>query len=457
MIRRLRTSDRELLIGAVVVLLGGFLVLGTLTTFLPSMLDRKETQTIRATMANAQQLRKGLEVRIDGIAVGEVAKLEPARGGRATTVVMELDEEKTGPLYADASAAIRFRTVLGGALYVDLERGTPEAGPLADRTIPQERTSQQVEVDDITTVLKGKARRGLQRLPRELRDALADREAPARALDTLASVSGDLAGALEAVRGERPHRDLEEMVRQTARTVAALDRPVGELRTLVSGAASTLQVVAARGEDLRAALRSTPGMSERAGAALRRLDRTLAIAEPLVAQLDEVAPEVEPTVRTLRPVVTDADRLLRRAVPLLRSLDPAARLLDRAAGRAVPLITELEPSLERVDRVLLPALAEVDPETKKSTAVMIGGTFTGLGSGAAGQMDAHGHFMRFPATAGSAPLSTPPCQTYINNPDKEFLVGCERLMEALEAYFTWDPLGKVPGTRSPRPEERSGE
>ena len=455
MIRRLLDWDRPLLVGAVAVALSVFIVVGTLTMFLPSLLHRTDTREIRATFANTQQLRKGMEVRVDGIRVGKVDAVERADGNPpASTIVMEVEEDKTGPLYADMSAAIRFRLVLGGNFYIDLDRGTPEAGPFDGAPIPLERTSYQVELDDVTTVIRDDAKRGLQRLPRELADALADRQAPARTLDTLASVSDDFAGALSALRGERRDRDLRDLLRQTSRTLAALDRPVGELRQLVSGAAATVQVVAARGADLRAALRSAPGMSARVTATLRRLDRTLALADPLVARLDQVAPEIEPALRTLRPVVADADRLLRRATPLLHELDPAAAALDRAASRAVPLLTELEPSLERTDKVLLPMLSEVDPETKKPTSVMIGGTFAGLASGAGGQMDANGHFIRFPVSTGNAFLSSLPCQTYINNPDKEFLIGCERLKEALEAYFSWDPLGKVPGTSSPGGDER---
>ena len=110
---------------------------------------------------------------------------------------------------------------------------------------------------------------------------------------------------------------------------------------------------------------------------------------------------------------------------------------------------ELEPSLERTDKTILPMLSEKDPQTTKSTAVMIGGTFEGLAAGAGGQMDVNGHFIRFPATSGSSPLYSLPCQTYFANPDKAEIVACQTLQQALKTYLNYSPLGQTPGTEPP--------
>jgi hypothetical protein len=88
----------------------------------------------------------------------------------------------------------------------------------------------------------------------------------------------------------------------------------------------------------------------------------------------------------------------------------------------------------------------VDPATQKTTAVMIGGTFAGLGAGAGGQMDSNGHFIRFPATLGSSPLNSLPCQLYISNPDAKQLIACNSLGQALKTYLSYNPLGPPPGS-----------
>jgi hypothetical protein len=60
-------------------------------------------------------------------------------------------------------------------------------------------------------------------------------------------------------------------------------------------------------------------------------------------------------------------------------------------------------------------------------------------------MDANGHLIRFPATLGSSPISSLPCQTYINNPDKQSFIACQSLDKALETYLAYDPFGTTPG------------
>jgi hypothetical protein len=80
---------------------------------------------------------------------------------------------------------------------------------------------------------------------------------------------------------------------------------------------------------------------------------------------------------------------------------------------------------------------------------MIGGTFSNMGPGVGGQMDSNGHFIRFPATFGSSPTATLPCQTYFNNPDKPQMVACQSLSEALQTYLSYQPLGTTPGVEPP--------
>jgi hypothetical protein len=139
-------------------------------------------------------------------------------------------------------------------------------------------------------------------------------------------------------------------------------------------------------------------------------------------------------------------QLVRRAVPLLRALRPAASGLASAARNGLPLVNGLAPSLDRLVKTILPYINEIDPGTKKSTAVMIGGTFSSLGSGAAGQMDENGHFIRFPATSGNSSFNSLPCQVYINNPDAAQIAACNSLQDALGAFLNADPLGPTPGT-----------
>jgi phospholipid/cholesterol/gamma-HCH transport system substrate-binding protein len=354
--------------------------------------------------------------------------------------------DDAGPLYRDAGAVLRWKTVLGGEFYVDLDRGDRSSGELGSAAIPASRTDRQVELDDITTVDRGAAQQGLKTLPGELSKALADHQAPGRLLGAVADVSPDVEQGVGALRGEVPDEDLRGLVEQTSRTVRALDRPDDAVRRLVAGAAATLRTTGARGADISRTIARSPAVMDDASTTLTRLQGTLRLANPLLADLRTPAGQVAPTLRELHPTVTGADKLLKRAEPLLRSLRPAASALASASKSGLPLVDQLVPSLDRLDQTILPMLSEKDPDTTKSTAVMIGGTFEGLAAGAGGQMDVNGHFIRFPATTGNSPLYSLPCQTYIANPDKAQLVACKSLQDALKTYMSWSPLGPTPGT-----------
>ncbi|PTL58167.1 MlaD family protein [Paraconexibacter algicola] len=450
--KALRGNDAALgLVALTVAIL--VLVLG-MTGAISRLFDNAQTRTVRAAFADSQQLRPEDGVRIQGLEAGEVTKTELSDDGRTTLVTMEVETDKGG-LYADAGAVTRFQTVLGGRFYVDLQRGSAARGPLRG-TIPASRTGRQVEIDDVASVVRGDAASGLRTLPGELATALEDEQAPARLLDRVADAAPDIETGVGALRGQDLDRDLRDLVSETAKTVSALDGPRDELRTVISGAATTLGTIADRGDDVRALAARAPATLRQVDLTTARLDRTLTLANPLVKRLQPAADDVAPTFRALRPVIADADALATRAKPLVRALRPAVTSLAGAAKAGLPLLEELEPSLDRLDDVILPYLAEKDSGTGKSTAVMIGGTFAGLAAGAGGQMDANGHFIRFPATVGSSNLSSIPCQVYLNNPDAEQLVACQTLQEALGTFFGYQPLGPTPGTEPASAARRKG-
>ncbi len=442
---RTRVADARL--GLISLAVAAALVVFSLTGVLSGLFGGEDTRTVRAIVADSQQLRAGDHVRIQGLEAGKVRKTELGPDRRSSIVTMDVKDD-VGSLYADAGAIVRWHTVLGGHFYVDLQRGSPARGKLQG-TIPLSRTARQTELDDVASVISGDARRGLQTLPGELSDALADPQAPARLLDKVAEIAPDAQRGLRAARGTDLDKDLRVLVSSAAATVHALDAPQDALRRVVGGAATTLETIAARGDDVRAFQAGAPATLQEVDTTVTALRGTLGAANPLLAKLQEPAGQVRATFSALQPQVTAADSLVRRAVPLLQRLRPAVRSLGSTARGALPLLEDLQPTFDRLDKTILPYLAEKDPGTGKSTAVMIGGTFAALGAGAGGQMDANGHFIRFPATVGSSNFNSLPCQIYIANPDAKQLIACQTVKQILASSLAYQPLGPTPGTESP--------
>jgi virulence factor Mce-like protein len=428
-------------IGIVAAAFTVLLLVAVETGAVSGLLSPPGNRTVKARFADARQLTPGDPVRITGVNVGTVQSL--SLHGRAALVTMKL-QSSAGPVYADAGAQIRFRTLLGGNFYVDLNRGRASSGTLGSQTIGQSHTGSQVELDDITSVVQGQAKQGLQKLPRQLAIALGDRRYPARSLQTLARQSPSLAGGLNALRGEQPDGDIHTLIDSANTTVQALDEPYGQLQHLVRGTASFLQATGARSADLQRTIQDAPALLHRTDITMRALNSTLRLANPLLVKLQASAPAVAPTVRGLRGTVGPANVLLGHATPLLHNLRPAVSLLAGASQKALPLLTQLTPSLDELAHKILPYMSEIQPDSKHSMAEMIGPGFAGLGAMGAYE-DNNGHFARFPATAGSQSFYLP-CQADFNPSQTQQLLACETIGQALGQLFASSPAS---GSKQP--------
>ena len=66
-------------------------------------------------------------VRIAGVEVGKVSKVEPAAEGSTASVITMKIKDEALPLHTDARLKIRPRIFLEGNFFVDVRPGTPGA------------------------------------------------------------------------------------------------------------------------------------------------------------------------------------------------------------------------------------------------------------------------------------------------------------------------------------------
>lgn len=424
-------------LGTVAIVLSVVVMLFWYLGYAQKLLSDKGRE-ITAEFSAVPQLQEGDPVKVDGRDEGRVQEIEQVDGGKAARVTFDVSED-AGPLYDDAVVQLRWKSLLGGSFYLEVDRGTEPAGPLSG-TIPRKQTVQQVEVEDITTIFQGRVRSGLTTLPDELSRGLRDPQPVDDLLDQAQEDSPSLEAGLRAVRGQTPDVDLRNVITGTAATVTALDAPRDELRSLVAGAASLVGTTAGRQAELRSTLDAGPALTTNVRTTLARLDGTLEGADGLVRKLDVAADEIDPTLAALNPTLTRTARLLGSARPLLRTLRPTVRSLATLGRRGVPLLDGLQPSLDRLDDKILPFLSRKDPQTGKPTSAMIGGTAAGFG-GSASQQDRNGHFIRFPASisVASSPSVYLPCQTALTDPTQAQALTCDGLDTALQEYLEYLP------------------
>jgi ABC-type transporter Mla subunit MlaD len=391
------------------------------------------SRTIKADFKSIEAIVPNDPVRIDGVQVGSVSGESRDSGGRGATLTITLDSN-AGPIYANAGAAILWRTALGANDAISLNPGTRAAGLLGSRTLPRSQDSNQVELDEITRVLHGGAPTGIRTMLQQFGPAFADHPALAGDLGTVAKIAPAATVGIGAVRGVVPDTDLKALVSNTAQAATALDVGTGasETQEFVESAAATLSAVSGSQADLRSTIADAGRVLPPLTVTANGIDHMLNHLDPLVLKLTPIAPHVAPTLRALHPAVVDANGLLRDATPLLHTLHPTVTSLDETARVGVPVLNNLNPSLVRLENKILPGLDEQGPEEKGHPAyTMIGPVFVGLG-GLSSFFDNNGYIANLSLGVDTQGEQILPCTENFAGTD---VLVCESLSDSLATLF----------------------
>jgi virulence factor Mce-like protein len=205
------------------------------------------TYRVKAVFATGAQLVAGDDVTISGFRVGRIEALKPVAGGAAADLTMHA---QYAPLFKDARAMVKTKNLLGET-YVELNRGTPGAGPLPDGGgIDLAHTLTPVEVSQVLDVLDADTRQRLVLLINELGEAVQGRgqDLNASAAD-LRSVAASLETIARSVASQADHLDtLISALRKVLDTLAAYH---SQIRALVADWDRVMRALASRESDLQ--------------------------------------------------------------------------------------------------------------------------------------------------------------------------------------------------------------
>ncbi len=406
-------------IAVVVVLVGAFLF--ALTKELPFVGDNGRLVT--AEFPTARQVNGDTPVRVRGVNVGTVDSVRYDDARRVSVVRLRLTDDHVH-LRSDATAALRWRTVLGGRMELALDPGSaPSAlqGPIR-------RTRIQAELEDVTRVFQEDGGDGMRAVLRELPKAL---EGPAagRVIDGLAPRLRSLAPATRALRGERDG-DLRRLVRSSARVTAATEAAHATLGAFVTGAAQTFRTTADRDAQLRATFRLAPAALRTTVATIGDLDATLPQLDALVRELRPGARRLGPVLARTTPTIVGLRSLLGAARPLVRRLRPAVAQLTTAASIGDRLLDGLDPTIRRTADDLVPYLERTDDDLGVPVYQLIGPGIATLGA-AGGLYSEIGHLVNFPIQPGEGSQTFLPCATFITDPSAAQKLRCDGVNRAL--------------------------
>jgi len=323
--------------------------------------------TFKAVFNDVNNLKPKSPVRIAGVDVGKVTKVEPVEKGKgAAQVTMEL-QDKGLPIKKDAELKIRPRIFLEGNFFVELDPGTSSTPDFdSGETVPSSQTSSSVQLDEILTSLQTDTRADLQKLLQGYGNALNGPPLPGEDADQLPMTQGQTAAeslndsldtAADALRGiaivndaalGTELHDLSDLVGSTARVSHTLAAKEEQLKDFVTNFNRTVAAFAAEQDNLKQTIHLLPEVLEQANPALDKLNaafppvrafareilpgvrETPATIEAAFPWIDQVRALVSPAelqglANDLRPAVDDLARLTDDTVRLLPKVDDASR------------------------------------------------------------------------------------------------------------------------------------
>jgi phospholipid/cholesterol/gamma-HCH transport system substrate-binding protein len=240
--------------------------------------------SIKAEFASASGIQSGDPVRVAGVEVGSVTKVE--RVERTTNVRATLKLDKGTWLADGTRASIRLRTLLGSR-FVSLD--TPSTGRrlAAGTIIPVDRTEIPVELDQTLDALSHVAK------PFDVRSFNALVGAFAGGLDghaqQLNAMLGDLAHLSDVMAAKQG--DIDTLIAATAKLSTAVDDRREALGTSIDSFAQILGTLAARRQQLSDLVSAVHTLSDRLTPLLAKsqgtVDHALSDLVTTVGVLDE--------------------------------------------------------------------------------------------------------------------------------------------------------------------------
>ena len=291
---------------------------------------------LHAVFDSANRLQARSPVRIAGVNVGKVTKIDSLGDGSGKSKVTMEIEDKGLPIHTDAELKVRSRIFLEGNYFVDLKPGTPDAPKFeSGDTVPANQTAAPVQFSQLLAALQSDTRADLRRFLKEYSTALKGSGARGfnQAVKHWADAYRNTSQVNDATRGIGAH-DLTRVLTGQAKVFGALSSNEQALKDLVTGLNRTVAAFAVQEDNLRAAI--------------PELRDVLKVGRPALASLNKALPSARAFARDALPGVRSTNVTLDAQIPFIRQ----ARLLvrPREAGGLVEDLKATVPSLVRLNK-----------------------------------------------------------------------------------------------------------
>ncbi len=319
-----------------------------------------EGYRVNAQFPEATQLAQEAEVRISGVKVGKVRKVEPDNQTGLTDAVLEIDA-RYAPLAKDTRAMLRQKTLLGET-YVEVAPGSNSSGMIPDGgKLPQGQVADTVQLDEILRTFDPETRaRFSVWLDQQGRAALGNGEAINDAIGNLTPFAENTDDVLKVLRAQGG--ETRRLIRDTGVVFHALSERQGQLRSLIRNSNTVWGTTARRNAQLADTFRVLPTFLRESRTTTTRLTKFADDTNPLIDQLRPAARELSPTLQDLDAISPDLKSLFHNIAPLVKVSKPGLPAATEALNNTRPVLGRHGhlPAPVHPDRGLPRALQEGD-------------------------------------------------------------------------------------------------
>lgn len=309
-----------------------------------------EGYKVTVPFTEASQLAEGADVRISGVSVGRLSRVERDAEGLAQAT-LELDSEYA-PIPKDTQAVLRQKTLLGET-YVELTPGSEESGALEEGgAIPMAQVSDTVQLDELFRTFDTRTqeafRAWMQGQASALRGRGDDFSATIASLEPFADQADQFLRQLDT-----QEEAVTRLVSEGGTVFDALSERQGQLQGLIRQSNTVFGTTARRNEELAEAFTIFPTFLRESRATLTRLEEFAIDTDPVVTALRPGARELAPTARELQALAPDLRSFFQVLPGIIdaapEGMEATRRLLD---DHLPPLLGQLDDWLAPVNAII---------------------------------------------------------------------------------------------------------
>jgi phospholipid/cholesterol/gamma-HCH transport system substrate-binding protein len=354
---------------------------------------------VRAIFDNASFIIPGEDVKVSGVNVGTIDKLDVDAHHRAV-VVLKIDDPAFVPFRRDATCRIGLQSLIGEQ-FVECSPTQPRGGDKAapaelpkvpsgqpgagQHLLPVAQTSSPVGQDLLNDIMRVPERQRLPLIINELGTGLAGNGEGLRAALRRASPALQQADKLVAILAHQ-NETLGKLVDDSDAVLAPLARRRKDLTGFIDHAGQAGAATARQGDALERSFAKFPGF-------LRELI-------PAADRLGELADQTTPTIRALSDEATSVNQATERLGPLSTQANGALKTLGKVADQGRETFPRIDKVVQQLDDLGVPLeplaanLGELSSSFDKTGGIESLMRFIYFYVGAVNGEDASGHYTR---------------------------------------------------------------